>query len=191
MSCLTCGAATSGRPGWNPTICEGQGPGRFSTKPNAGPTERRHCARCGVAFCVRAHRPQTYCSQSCFVLSHTDGLLINGGRRFILCRDGSKFPYARAVMWAHAGRELAEHEVVHHRNGDTLDDRIENLALLDRGAHMNEHRDDLERARDAARPRHCPQGHEFTPENTYRSPQGWRSCRTCNREKARLKREAA
>jgi hypothetical protein len=25
---------------------------------------------------------------------------------------------------------------------------------------------------------HCPQGHEYTPENTY-SYQGWRQCRTC------------
>jgi hypothetical protein len=28
---------------------------------------------------------------------------------------------------------------------------------------------------------HCPQGHEYTPENTYRYPQGWRRCRTCDR----------
>ena len=26
---------------------------------------------------------------------------------------------------------------------------------------------------------HCGRGHEFTPENTYTSRQGWRRCRTC------------
>ena len=26
---------------------------------------------------------------------------------------------------------------------------------------------------------HCPYGHEFTPENTYRSPRGDRQCRKC------------
>lgn len=28
---------------------------------------------------------------------------------------------------------------------------------------------------------HCVHGHEFTPENTYVSPQGWRWCRACKR----------
>lgn len=27
----------------------------------------------------------------------------------------------------------------------------------------------------------CPQGHEYTPENTYVTPKGWRKCRTCTR----------
>ena len=39
---------------------------------------------------------------------------------------------------------------------------------------------------------HCPQGHGYTPENTYiyLKPTGQtnRSCRTCNREKARRHR---
>ena len=26
---------------------------------------------------------------------------------------------------------------------------------------------------------HCVQGHEYTPENTYVCPKGWRRCRTC------------
>lgn len=30
---------------------------------------------------------------------------------------------------------------------------------------------------------HCPQGHEFTPDNTYVNPTtGFRRCRTCNRD---------
>lgn len=40
---------------------------------------------------------------------------------------------------------------------------------------------------------HCPKGHEFTPENTYRTPKGHRVCRECNRAScraARLKRLA-
>ena len=28
---------------------------------------------------------------------------------------------------------------------------------------------------------HCQHGHEFTPENTYRAPNGKRACRECNR----------
>lgn len=32
---------------------------------------------------------------------------------------------------------------------------------------------------------HCHEGHEFTPENTYRRPDGNRTCRACNREAVR------
>lgn len=28
---------------------------------------------------------------------------------------------------------------------------------------------------------HCAHGHEFTPENTYVDPRGWRQCRKCGR----------
>jgi hypothetical protein len=33
---------------------------------------------------------------------------------------------------------------------------------------------------------HCPQGHPYSPENTYRDENGWRKCATC--VKARVKR---
>lgn len=43
-----------------------------------------------------------------------------------------------------------------------------------------------------ARKTHCKNGHEFTPENTYRVPEG-RHCRECGRETVRRyrKRKAA
>jgi hypothetical protein len=33
---------------------------------------------------------------------------------------------------------------------------------------------------------HCPAGHEYTPENTYRRPNGARICRPCKRNKAKM-----
>lgn len=30
-----------------------------------------------------------------------------------------------------------------------------------------------------SRKTHCPQGHPYSDENTYTSPEGWRQCRTC------------
>ena len=40
---------------------------------------------------------------------------------------------------------------------------------------------------------HCPQGHEYTPENTKRVPSrpNTRYCRTCNRKSAHAKRDRA
>ena len=37
---------------------------------------------------------------------------------------------------------------------------------------------------------HCPQGHEYTPTNTYRHRRG-RQCRTCQRERMRARRSQA
>jgi hypothetical protein len=36
---------------------------------------------------------------------------------------------------------------------------------------------------------HCKWGHEFTPENTAIRPQGGRTCRTCERDKVRRRRQ--
>lgn len=36
----------------------------------------------------------------------------------------------------------------------------------------------------------CKQGHEFTPENTYRAPDGWRGCRICRRIQQQHRRAA-
>lgn len=47
------------------------------------------------------------------------------------------------VMEQHIGRKLLKNEVVHHINGDKLDNRLENLQLLTRCEHINLHRDDL------------------------------------------------
>ena len=33
---------------------------------------------------------------------------------------------------------------------------------------------------------HCQKGHEFTPENTSYTPQGWRRCKTCLVERGRM-----
>jgi hypothetical protein len=36
---------------------------------------------------------------------------------------------------------------------------------------------------------HCPKGHEYTKENTYRHPRSGRMCKTCRRERMKLRRE--
>jgi len=49
--------------------------------------------------------------------------------------DGRKVKEHRYVVEAHIGRALLPNEDVHHINGVKSDNRIENLQVIDRGAH--------------------------------------------------------
>jgi hypothetical protein len=44
----------------------------------------------------------------------------------------------RLLMEQHLGRKLAQGEHVHHKNSDTLDNRLENLTVLTHSAHSRE-----------------------------------------------------
>lgn len=46
----------------------------------------------------------------------------------------------RVVMEIHIGRFLLQDEIVHHKNGDKKDNRIENLVIVTRAEHINLHR---------------------------------------------------
>lgn len=45
----------------------------------------------------------------------------------------------QVVMMEHLGRELLPEECVHHINGDKADNRIKNLELTTKSAHMADH----------------------------------------------------
>ena len=69
-----------------------------------------------------------------------------------------------------------------HNDGDRTNSRLENLRW---DTHRNNQLDMLKHGTSnfANRPRgtHCSSGHELTKDNTYVSPEGYRSCRTCMR----------
>lgn len=65
---------------------------------------------------------------------------------------------------------------VRHLDNDPQNNRISNLAWGTRSENVI----DLRSVR-----LRCPRGHEYTGENTYIQPNGWRRCRTCRREAKR------
>ena len=70
---------------------------------------------------------------------------VGGGRIGVYCPDhpaannkGYVLRY-RYIMEKKLGRFLKSNECVHHKDGDVLNDSIENLVLLDRGEHTALH----------------------------------------------------
>jgi hypothetical protein len=69
----------------------------------------------------------------------------------------------RYLMEQHLGRELTEDEVVHHKNGNKLDNRIENLEVMTKSEHSKLHNQVYP---DTKICRIC--GREFTPNPFHR-----------------------
>jgi len=77
------------------------------------------------------------------------GRLISGDGRWMISAPpeyqgktyiGGRYVYEhRLLVEQRLGRLLGRNEVIHHKNGDKLDNRLNNLKLMSRGAHTAEH----------------------------------------------------
>jgi hypothetical protein len=103
------------------------------------------CAQCGVGFLrppwQRLGR-RTFCTIDCFRLAsrcyRVDEAVYRGRYREIE-RDGERAPEHRRIMEELLGRKLEASEHVHHINGNSLDNRPENLRVMGAAEHLREH----------------------------------------------------
>lgn len=89
-----------------------------------------------------------------------NGVIIEDGYRKLW--NGKRYSFEhRVIMEAHIGRKLTKKEIIHHRDGDKLNNKIENLEILDRSSHPILHANEMAEAA-------CGHGH-------------WRTCQFCKK----------
>lgn len=101
------------------------------------------CKTCGKTFYrhkSQAESRQPFCSQKCYnVYQRTiKPVWVRNGRKFIRVNGKIMFEH-RHIMEQYIDRTLKKNEVVHHINGDPMDNRIENLQLMKRSEHTSLH----------------------------------------------------
>jgi hypothetical protein len=117
-------------------------------RPKTGDT--RECLVCQKNFYVPKYRIKNgkvkYCSRSCLAKNHLPQYaqykFQKTGRphhtyKYIIV-DGKRVREHRYLMEKYLGRKLETWEHVHHINGDSLDNRLENLAVLSNSEHQKE-----------------------------------------------------
>lgn len=68
------------------------------------------------------------------------GSITSTGYKVIPNGYGRQIYEHRIILERHLGRKLSSNEVTHHINGNKLDNRIENLAVLTRAEHIHIHK---------------------------------------------------
>ena len=114
------------------------------------PSFPQTCPQCGKEFKVWPSKPRRYCSVRCKArgqqVAKVDCKYKKGYRVLYVGHDhpmadgdGNCYEH-RLVMADKLGRALERNEHVHHLNEDRLDNRPENLELMDPGDHHRLHK---------------------------------------------------
>jgi hypothetical protein len=159
LNCKQCGKELA--PGYyrGRAFCDAECRRLFQTNPSNhplwNPDRIRVCKNCGNQFEAGSEKKKKgmICSRACYnewigkhgrthrsPIGHVTSAR-QTGRKYVKLGEGKYVLEHRFVMEQYLGRKLLSSEVIHHRNGNPSDNRLDNLLVVSQSEHVRIHKE--------------------------------------------------